>query len=597
MNDLWKYSSSLLLGTAALSFALPLSPTRATTLSGYVTTGADMAGMNITVNFFDGTSQSAIWGRTGGVSGGASGNGWSLTQSGNTYGSYGNPWNFNAWYGSGVAALIIDAIPGNTLFDIVPGIYDSRQTPGSAEGWPFQVVGGRGPSRYDYSVPIDISRGDLFGRLSLFWDSAFQGYLGFLADADNGTGWDPVRSRDPVPPPPAPPAPPPPPPVAPTLIGIYPSASVIYEGQGASISLAAVDGNADPLHFYLNGGYIGTAGNTSGTRWQSTNLGPFYDEGVWTYTGQVHDPSGLWSNAATSSITVLNVAPTITQITPDLAIDEGNWFGFGATATDPGIYDQLTYRWDLNQDGVYDNFIGQSGQHTFANQGNYRLNLQVDDGDGGYAYNGFNVNVRNVAPTITQITQDLTIDEGSWFGFGATATDPGIYDQLTYRWDLNQDGVYDNFTGQSGQYTFGNQGNYRLGLQVDDGDGGYAYNGFNVNILNVAPTITQITDNLRLRRKQLFDFSGLATDPGINDLLAFDWDFSGKGLFDDFTGQSGQWSFADKGIHTVTLRVSDGDGGITYRSFTVETVPEPSSALGLLTLGVVGAAARRKRKV
>jgi hypothetical protein len=484
---------ALLAGTAFIA-----TPTSATTLTGYSTTGAMMGGMNITVNFFDGTSQTAVWQPTGGQSGGAFGNGWSLVQSGNTFGSFNNPWQFSYTGGSSVAALVIDAYAGNTVFDIYPDVTGPRQTPGSADGWYFQPTYGAGPTRHAYDVPIDISYGDLFGRLSLFWDGGFWGNMGFVADTDSGTSYDPVRPRYPVP------APPPPPQVAPSLVGLYLSNSTIYEGQSTTAYLYGTDNNPDYLNFYLNGGYIGTDYNTAGTRGISRNLGTFYDEGVWYYTGQVQDSAGNWSNQATQAVTVLNVAPTITEITPDLTINEGDWFDFLATATDPGIYDVLTYDWDLNSDGVYD-YQGRTGRHSYADNGSYRL-----------------------------------------------------------------------------------------GVRVNDGDGGFDFSGFNVNVLNVAPTITQFAENLVVKRNELFDFFADAIDPGVNDILSFDWDFNGDGIFDDFTGTSGKWSFADPGVFNVALRVSDGDGGFAYQTFTVEAVPEPGSILALVAVGILGASVLRK---
>jgi len=199
-NSLWKNPSNLILGATFILLGTA-APSAATTLTGFQTVGSDMAGMQITVNFFDGTSQTSSWLPTGGDSGGAFGTGWSLTQSGNTFGSFNNPWSFNYTGTNTVAALIIDTIPGNTVFDILPDLNGPFQTPGSADGWHFQTVFGVGPTRApEYSVPIDISRGDLFGRLSLFWDTGFRGLMGFLADTDSGTAFDPVQPRNPPPP-------------------------------------------------------------------------------------------------------------------------------------------------------------------------------------------------------------------------------------------------------------------------------------------------------------------------------------------------------------------------------------------------------------
>lgn len=187
-----KISSTMNLGAIATGTAIALcaaiAPAQATTLTGFTTTGAQMGGMNVTVNFLNGTSESAIW---SGASEGAFGSDWSLSQSGNTFN---NPWSFDYSGLGSIASLIIDAIPGNTVFDIGT----NPSTPGSAAGRQFSVQSGLNPSSFEYSVPIDISTGDLFGSLSLFWDGGFtaSNSLRFLADTDRGSIDDPVTPRD-----------------------------------------------------------------------------------------------------------------------------------------------------------------------------------------------------------------------------------------------------------------------------------------------------------------------------------------------------------------------------------------------------------------
>jgi len=179
------------LGAIALLAAIAAPSAKATTITGFATTGADMEGMNVTVNFLDGTSDSAIWSATVGSSGAASGSDWSLSQPGDTFGG---SWSF-AYSGLGtITSLIIDAVPGNTMFDTGA----SPSTPGSALGWPFTFQSGLEPTSFAYSVPIDISAGDLFGTLSLFWNSGFtaNNSLRFIADTDNGSPDDPVTPKD-----------------------------------------------------------------------------------------------------------------------------------------------------------------------------------------------------------------------------------------------------------------------------------------------------------------------------------------------------------------------------------------------------------------
>jgi hypothetical protein len=220
------------LGLAVLG-AMPQAASAATALTGYQTTGNLMDGMRVTVGYLNGGFETQTWGTVGRASnksGGAFGSSWSLTQTGDTFGFRdGNwwPWTLDVSGNRPIAAINIDAVPGNTVFDNISG---RTVTPNSADGRPFTLYySDNGPNAVDYTVPIDISQGDLFGQLTLSWNQGFSGRLQFLADTDNGTNTNPVQvaAPPPVPPPPAPVPPPPPAPVPPPPAPVPPPPPVI----------------------------------------------------------------------------------------------------------------------------------------------------------------------------------------------------------------------------------------------------------------------------------------------------------------------------------------------------------------------------------
>jgi hypothetical protein len=174
--------------------------------------------------------------------------------------------------------------------------------------------------------------------------------------------------------------------VAPTLTEFVLSSDIIYEGQSVSGSLAATDPGADWLNFYVNDTYVGTDLLTTGTRLMSTGLGTFYDEGDYTFTGIAQDKDNAFSNPLIKPLKVLNLAPTITQLTENLVVKTNELFDFSAAATDPGIYDLLSYDWDFNMDGVFDDFTGATGQWSWAEEGIRQVGVRVSDNDGGEAY-------------------------------------------------------------------------------------------------------------------------------------------------------------------------------------------------------------------
>lgn len=455
-------------GTTLLLFGMASAPAQATTLTGFATEGDMMQGMRVTASFLNGASESLLWTATSGNSGGVFGTGWSLTQAGNTFGY---PWTFsNA--GLGISSLAIDAIPGNTVFDTYPLLNGPLQTDGSAEGWSFEVIAGSSPNSFAYADPIDISRGDLFGTLSLYWATGFAGTMQFIADTDSGSASDPVQPADPIVR------------VTPPTVSI--STPTIFEGNLASAALSATDPGEDAITFFLNGGNVGTDFRRGGTRSVGSNLGFFADNGVHTYTAHARDEDGNWSVPVSSTLTVLNVAPTLTAF--DLSsttINEGQSASAQLYATDPGADGQTFF--------INGNSVGADGRTagtrtvgtslgTFADEGTFTFTGYAQDKDAAWS-NPLtrSLTVLNVAPTITQLTQDLTVMTDEWFDFTAAATDPGIYDLLSFDWDFNMDGIFDDFTGASGQWSFADAGTYEVGLRVSDGDGGFAYGSFQVD--------------------------------------------------------------------------------------------------------------------
>lgn len=212
----------------------------------------------------------------------------------------------------------------------------------------------------------------------------------------------------------------------------------------------------------------------------------------------------------------------------------------------------------------------------------------------------------SVPPTLTGVllngnNSDLTIFEGQSVLAALNATDLN-QEAITFFVDSKPVGTDPRTSGirqvNANLGIFPDEGSFNYAVQAQDTSGLYSNTiTRTLNVLNADPIITSLTQDLMdIRTETLFDFFATATDPGINDILTYDWDFNGDGLFDDFTGVGSQWSFLTPGLHTVGLRVSDGDGGFAYGSFKVKAVPEPSSVMSLLAFGTFGATSLLKRK-
>jgi len=169
-----------------------------TALLGFVTTGAMMDGMVVTAFFSDASSQTLAWADTGATSGGVSGTGWSLSESGDTFGGL---WSLSNSRGVNLVRLLIDAGPGGTVFDTFFG--SSTGTPGSGGGMDFAVssisVADNGDTitaTYRDAVALGASLpvGDLYRRLDVDLSLSNGSTMVFVSDTDNSLIAGDIRS-------------------------------------------------------------------------------------------------------------------------------------------------------------------------------------------------------------------------------------------------------------------------------------------------------------------------------------------------------------------------------------------------------------------
>ena len=178
-------------------FALVMS---AQANAGYISlvTGADMAGMKVTVNFGDQSSETVVWDVLTqdasvpffeGFSGGVFGSGWSLTQAGNTISETpsGVPLPLGAWTlefqggKGGIVSIIIDGLSGGIVFDTEEGDASAN---GSQAGRQFLASMNGVLATFSDNVEDELFGTMTLGSDSFFLVSAQGGGFQFIIDTD-----------------------------------------------------------------------------------------------------------------------------------------------------------------------------------------------------------------------------------------------------------------------------------------------------------------------------------------------------------------------------------------------------------------------------
>jgi glucose/arabinose dehydrogenase len=112
--------------------------------------------------------------------------------------------------------------------------------------------------------------------------------------------------------------------------------------------------------------------------------------------------------------------------------------GSGSSDPDPG--DTLTYAWDLDDDGQYDDSTAAKPTYTYTSNGGYTPSLKVTDNDGASDTASVTITVGNTPPTaiINEPAAGATWKVGDVINFSGGATDAqdGTLPASALKWDL-----------------------------------------------------------------------------------------------------------------------------------------------------------------
>jgi len=220
--------------------------------------------------------------------------------------------------------------------------------------------------------------------------------------------------------------------------------------EGSPITLdasASSDPDGDPLQYRWDFDDDGTWD----TDWSTSPTVSNTWEDDWTGTVRVEVGDGGLTDAATASLTVNNVAPTIAALLVPDSASEGEPVAVSAMASDPaGSNDSLSYHWTIQKDSaLFTTGSGEAFEFTPDDNGNYIVELVVSDGDGGEAASSRVVHVENVGPTLMIEPDSGQIDDQGNFSASGYFIDPGT-DTWTVTVDFG-DGTVATSTDGSGE--------------------------------------------------------------------------------------------------------------------------------------------------
>lgn len=299
----------------------------------------------------------------------------------------------------------------------------------------------------------------------------------------------------------------------------------------------------------------------------------FATAGAKTVRVRVTDSLGL-SATTSRTVTVGNASPSVTLTVNPTTVATGSPVTFSAAATDPDG-GPVTYAWDLTGNGAYtDSTAAAPPARSYARAGTVTVGVRVTDDDGAGASSTVQrtqvITVTNRVPTTPTITSaPAQVFRGDTVTLTAAATDPEGT-ALTYAWDLDGDGAFDDASGATASRAMPSSGTLSAKVRATDADGGTRDSApFTVTAANRVPVASFTASSSAPAIGATVTFTDTSTD-GDGQALTRAWDTDGDGAFDDGTGATATRAYATDGVKTVRLRVSDGEDTATAtRTITV----------------------------
>ncbi|MFC1944586.1 PKD domain-containing protein [Chloroflexota bacterium] len=321
--------------------------------------------------------------------------------------------------------------------------------------------------------------------------------------------------------------------------------------------------------------------------WATGYLSEFHD-GVtkWNEASIIHVSSATDTGGIVFTMEAeenLN-SPPVANANGPYVFGEGSPGNFNAYGSSDPDGDPLKYRWDFDDDGVWDTgwSVYPSASYTWADEWSGSARVEVSDGEFADIDTCL-VTVDNLPPVVeagSNVIGECCIDE---IAFSGSYTDPGTLDSHTIEWDFGDGNT--NTDTLTPTHMYNAVGDYHATLSVTDNDGGVGTDYLAVSIVDTNPPKVSITSPLDgefyLDTDDNITVEYVAEDicdPELDVVISLDGEPLAGGTIDLGDISSGEHTLV------VTARDDSGNEGEDSVSFSVMPIEFKNFAAKFFTI-------------
>lgn len=228
----------------------------------------------------------------------------------------------------------------------------------------------------------------------------------------------------------------------------------------------------------------------------------------------------------------------------------------------------VSWRWDFDNDGNFTDASGPKVFHVFANPGNYPVGLRITNSGGGSTTTYKTVVVNPIATPNFNVSE-VCFGNASLFTDNSTISSGSIG---KYKWDFDNDGVYDDSSAASLNYSFTQAGSFSVGHEVVTDSGCISSVSGNV-IVNHLPSVSFAFD-----KTCLYDTTEFTTMASVVSgyISKYHWNFNGDMIYEQTTTSANNtMPFISSGNYLVQVQAESNKGCKHDTSIVVTIAPRP----------------------